>query len=241
MKTVIIGGSGYIGTKLVKHLHQLRRHCVSASPTSGIDTLTGSGLKEALKDAQVVIDVTNPRSFEGAAAMYFFDTPTRNLLSAGAETHVQHHIVLSVVGADRMSDIGYMRTKVAQEKLVRLGPISRTIVRATQFVEFVDTIVDLGAEGATARLPPVLMQPIAADDVVAFLIEVTDGAPFNNTIDLAGPEKVRMDVVARGINNRCGNRKKAVATSRVTKPGRVDPGTTRRRHRREEAEHRGWR
>lgn len=197
MRIVVIGGSGLIGSKLVKQLNQQGHQGVPASPTLCIDTLTGVGLAEALKNTQVVIDVTNPPSFEAAVAMQFFETSTRNLLSAEAQAHVQHHIILSVVGADRMSDIGYMRAKVAQEQIVQLGQIPYTLVRATQFYEFIGTITDLGTEGTTARLPPALMQPIAADDVVAFLIEVAEGAPYNGSVDLAGPERIRMDEVAR--------------------------------------------
>lgn len=201
MKIVVIGGSGLIGARLVRQLDQRGHQGIPASPASGVDTLTGSGLTAALKDAQVVIDATNPASFESAAVMHFFGTSTRNLLSAEAGTTVQHHIVLSVVGADRMADVGYMRAKVAQEQLVQLGPMPYTIVRATQFFEFIKTITDLGTQGATVRLPPVLMQPIAADDVVAFLIEVAERPPCNRTIDLAGPDRIRLDEVARRLLN----------------------------------------
>lgn len=199
MKIVVIGGSGLIGARLVRQLNQRGHQGIPASPTWGVDTLTGSGLTAALKDAQVVIDATNPASFESAAVMHFFGTSTRNLLSAEAGAKVQHHIVLSVVGADRMVDVGYMRAKVAQEQLVQLGPIPYTIVRATQFFEFIRTITDLGTQGTTARLPPALMQPIAADDVVAFLIEVAERKPSNSTIDLAGPDRICMDEAARRL------------------------------------------
>ncbi len=144
MKIVVIGGSGLIGSKLVRQLNQQGHQGVPALPTSGVDTLTGAGMVEALKDAQVVVDVTNPPSFEAAAVMHFFETSTRNLLSAEAEANVKHHVVLSVVGANRLSDIGYMRAKMAQEQLVRFGQIPYTIVRATQFFEFIGTIINLG-------------------------------------------------------------------------------------------------
>ncbi|MHC9062505.1 SDR family oxidoreductase [Nitrospira sp. CMX1] len=201
MKIVVIGGSGQIGARLVRQLNQRGHQGIPASPTSGIDTLTGAGLAAVLEDAQVVIDVTNPTSFESGTVMHFFDTSTRNLLSAEAEAKVEHHVVLSVVGADRMADVGYMCAKVAQEQLVQRGQIPYTIVRATQFFEFIRTITDLGTKGATVRLPPALMQPIAADDVVAFLVEVTERAPSNSTIDLAGPDRIRMDEIARRLLN----------------------------------------
>lgn len=201
MKIVVVGGSGQIGARLVRQLHQRGHQSISVSPTSGVDTLTGAGLTEAMRGAQVVIDVTNPASFESATVMHFFNTSTRNLLSAEVEAKVEHHVVLSVVGADRMSDVDYMRAKVSQEQLVQRGPIPYTIVRATQFFEFIRTITDLGTNGGTARLPPVLMQPIAADDVVAFLIEVVECVPRNSTIDLAGPDQIRMDEIARRLLN----------------------------------------
>lgn len=215
MKIVVIGGTGQIGARLVRQLNQRGHQGIPASPTSGVDTLTGAGLTAALKDARVVIDATNPASFESAAVMHFFDTSTRNLLSAEAEANVQHHVVLSVVGANRMSDIGYMRAKIAQEQLVRFGQIPYTIVRATQFFEFIGTITNLGTEGTTARLSPALMQPIAADDVVAFLIEVAESAPCNSTLDLAGPDRIRMDEVARRLLNSRQDLREVVADNQA--------------------------
>jgi uncharacterized protein YbjT (DUF2867 family) len=159
--------------------------------------MTGAGLAGAMKGARVVIDVTNPTSFEPGAALKFFEASTRNLLAAEAEAHARHHIVLSVVGADRMPSVPYMRAKIAQEDRVRAGSIPYTILRATQFFEFLGAIADGGTEGAVTRLPPVLMQPIAADDVVAALADVAQGEPGNAVVDLAGPDRIRMDDAAR--------------------------------------------
>jgi len=187
MKIVLIGGSGLIGSKLAKRLRDAGHQVTSASRTSGVDVITGTGLIAALKDAQVVVDVTNSPSFEPAAVMSFFETSTRNLLAAESQTGVRHHIALSVVGADRLKDMPYLRAKAAQEQLVFAGPIPYTIVRATQFFEFIGTIADVGTEGDTTRLSPALLQPIAADDVVTILADIAERTPSNSIIDLAGP------------------------------------------------------
>ena len=197
MKIVVIGGSGLIGKNLVSRLRAGGNDAVAASPSSGVDTLTGAGLAEALKGAQVVVDVTNSPSFEDAAVLKFFETSARNLLPAEAAAGVGHHVALSVVGADRLPDSGYMRAKVAQEKAIKAATVPYTIVRATQFFEFIGAIADGSTEGKTVRLPPALMQPIAADDVAAALADISVGRPLNGTIEVAGPEAIRMDELAR--------------------------------------------
>ena len=197
MKIVVIGGSGLIGRNLVKRLREGGHDAVAASPASGVDTLTGAGLAEALKGAQVVVDVTNSPSFEDAVVLKFFETSARNLLPAEAAAGVGHHVALSVVGADRVPDSGYMRAKVAQEKAIKAATVPYTIVRATQFFEFIGGIADWSTEGKTVRLPPALMQPIAADDVAAALADISVGRPLNETIEVAGPEAIRMDELAR--------------------------------------------
>src|SRR4051812_6162084 len=190
MKIVVIGGSGLIGKKLIPLLRQRSHEAVAASPSSGVNAVTGEGLAGALAGAGVVIDVTNAPSWEDAAVMEFFDKSTRNLLAAEAAAGVRHHVALSVVGADRMPDSGYMRAKVNQEKLIEAGGVPYSIVRATQFFEFLGAIAGSGAEGDTVRLPTAPMQPLAADDVAAALADVVAGAPLGATVELAGPEKM---------------------------------------------------
>ena len=197
MKIVVIGGSGLIGSKLVKRLRQDGHNPLAASPDSGVDIITGEGVAEALEGADVVIDVANAPAWDDAAVLDFFQTSSRNLLSAEAAAGVGHHVTLSVVGADRLPDSGYLRAKVAQEELVKAGPIPYTIVRATQFFEFIGRIAESGADGNTIRLSPALIQPEAADDVVSTLADVAVGAPLNDTVELAGPEAFRLDELAR--------------------------------------------
>lgn len=199
MKIVVIGGSGLIGTKLVNKLREHGHEAVAASPASGVDTLTGAGLTEALTGAQVVVDVSNSPSFEDAAVLKFFETSSRNLLPAEAAAGVKHHVALSVVGADRVPDSGYMRAKVAQEKLIEAGKVPYTILRATQFFEFIGRIADGSTEGNTVRLAPALMQPVAAEDVAAALARVAVGEPVNGMVELAGPEPIRLDELARRL------------------------------------------
>lgn len=199
MKIVVIGGSGLIGTKLVNNLREHGHEAVAASPDSGVDTLTGKGLAEALTGAQVVVDVSNSPSFEDAAVLKFFETSTRNLLSAEAAAGVRHHVALSVVGADRIPDSGYMRAKIAQEKLIKAAAVPYTILRATQFFEFIGRIADGSTDGNTVRLSPALMQPVAADDVAAELARVALGAPVGGIVELAGPEPIRLDELARRL------------------------------------------
>jgi uncharacterized protein YbjT (DUF2867 family) len=190
MKIVVIGGSGLIGKKLVPILRERGHEAVPASPSSGVNALTGEGLAEAFAGAQVVVDVSNSPSWEDAAVMEFFDKSTRNLLAAETAAGVGHHVALSVVGADRMSDSGYMRAKVNQEKLIEAGGVPFSIVRATQFFEFLGYIADSGAEGDSVRLSTAPMQPLAADDVAAALAEIAVGAPLNGMVELAGPERM---------------------------------------------------
>jgi uncharacterized protein YbjT (DUF2867 family) len=197
MKIVVIGGSGLIGTKLVSRLRQKGHEAVAASPNSGVNTITGEGLADALAGSQVVVDVANAPSFEDQAVLEFFETSGRNLLAAEAEAGVRHHVALSVVGTDRLPDSGYLRAKSAQEKLIKASKIPYTIVRSTQFFEFVNGIAQSGTVGQTIRLSPALLQPIASDDVAAALADATLGAPVNGTIEIAGPERIPLDGLAR--------------------------------------------
>jgi uncharacterized protein YbjT (DUF2867 family) len=197
MKLVVIGGSGLIGSKLVAKLRDHGHDAVPASPDSGVDTLTGEGLPEAVHGADVVVDVSNSPSFEAAAVLEFFETSTHNLLDAETAAGVGHHVALSVVGAARLPESGYMRAKVAQEKLIRGSSIPYSIVHATQFFEFVGRIADSATDGDTVRIPPVLFQPIAADDVAAALARVAVGEPRNGAIEIAGPEQFRFDELVR--------------------------------------------
>src|SRR5881296_4047516 len=193
MKIVVIGGSGLIGTKLVKNLRQHGHEVVAASPSSGVNTLTGEGLAEALTDAQVVVDVANSPSFEDKAVLEFFETSGRNLLAAEAAAGVGHHVALSVVGTERLLASGYFRAKMVQEKLIKASPVPYTIVRATQFFEFVSAIAQSATEGQTVRLPAALMQPIVSDDVADALADIAVGKPVNGTVELAGPEPIPLD------------------------------------------------
>ncbi len=197
MKIVVIGGTGLIGTKLVNNLRERGQEVVAASPSSGVNTFTGEGLAEALKGAQVVVDLANAPSWEDKAVMEFFQTAGRNLLAAEAVAGVRHHIALSIVGDDRLPASGYLRAKVAQENLIKASAIPFTIVRSTQFFEFAKGIVQSATEGQTVRLSPALFQPIAADDVAAALTDVALAEPLNGTIEIAGPEPIRMDEFAR--------------------------------------------
>jgi len=211
MKIVVIGGSGLIGKKLVPLLRGAGHEAVSASPSSGVNTLTGEGLTQALAGASVVVDVTNSPSWEDAAVMAFFDTSTRNLLAAERAAGAGHHVALSVVGADRMPDSGYMRAKVNQESLIKAGGVPYSIVRATQFFEFLGGIADSGGKGDTLRLPTAPMQPIAADDVAAALADVAVGAPLNATVELAGPEALPIAEFVGRFLAATGDKRKVIA------------------------------
>lgn len=197
MKIVVIGGSGLIGKKVVQNLRQKGHEVVAASPSTGVNTLTGEGLSGAMSGTRVVVDVANSPSFEDKAVLEFFQTSGRNLLAAEKVAGVKHHVALSVVGADRLQASGYFRAKLAQEELIKASTIPYTIVRATQFFEFVGAIAQSGTNGDTVRLPPALMKPIVSDDVAAELAEVALAQPLNGTIDLAGPESIRMDELVR--------------------------------------------
>ena len=203
MKIVVIGGSGLIGSKVVTQLGDQGHEVVAASPASGVNTLTGEGLAPALEGASVVVDVSNAPSFEDAAVLEFFETSTRNLLAAEATASVGHHVALSVVGTERLSDSGYFRAKIAQEQLIERAAIPYSIVHATQFFEFIDRIADAATHGDTVRLAPVLIQPMAADDVASAVAKVAVGPPVNDIVEGAGPEQFRLDdLVRRSLSDR---------------------------------------
>jgi uncharacterized protein YbjT (DUF2867 family) len=197
MKIVVIGGTGLIGTKVVNNLRRRGQEVLAASPSSGVNTFTGEGLTEALTDAQVVVDVANAPSWEDRAVMEFFKIEGRNLLAAEAAAGVRHHVALSIVGADRLPDIGYLRAKIAQENLIKASGIPFTIVRSTQFFGFVKGIIQSATEGQTVRLSHALVQPIAADDVATALTGFALAKPLNGTVEIAGPEPIPMDDFAQ--------------------------------------------
>jgi len=200
MKIVVLGGTGLIGSKVVRIL-QGQQHEVLAASGKTVDLLTGKGLSEALQGAQVVVDLTNSPSFEDSAVLNFFETSARNLFPAETAAGVRHHVALSIVGADRMGNIGYMRAKVAQEKAIKASGIPYTIVRATQFFEFIGSLADGGTEGGTVRISNVLMQPIAAEDIASAVAKIALQAPKNGYINVAGPERRRLDDLARELLN----------------------------------------
>ena len=198
MKIVVIGGTGLIGSKTVAILRQGGHEVVAASPQTGVNTITGEGLEEAVAGTQVVIDLANSPSWEDQAVLDFFETSGRNLLAAEAAAGVRHHVAVSIVGTDRMPDNGYFRAKVAQERLVEKSGVPYTIIRATQFMEFLGGIAASGAGGSTVRLSPGLFQPIAADDVAAIVADVALAAPRNGIVEIAGPERAPLsDIIAR--------------------------------------------
>jgi uncharacterized protein YbjT (DUF2867 family) len=203
MKIVVIGGSGLIGSKLVANLDERGHEAVPAGPDTGVNTLTGEGLAEVLGGADVVVDVSNSPSFADEDVMEFFTTSTGNLLAAEKDAGVGHHVAVSIVGADRLPESGYLRAKVAQEQLIEKGPISYTIVRSTQFFEFVGRIADEATDGDEVRLSTGLMQPIAADDLAALVADVAVDEPVNGVVEVAGPERVAMDeLIRRGLRAR---------------------------------------
>ncbi len=197
MRIVVIGGTGLIGSKLVTKLSEQGHEAVPASPDTGVNTLTGDGLAEVLEGADVVVDVSNSPSFEADAVLAFFETSTKNLLEAEGQAGVGHHVALSVVGTDRLSESGYFRGKIAQEKLIKESLIPYSIVHATQFFEFIKSIADAATDGMTVRLAPVLIQPMAADDVASAVGKTAAGPPVNGTIEVTGPEQFRLDELIR--------------------------------------------
>jgi uncharacterized protein YbjT (DUF2867 family) len=211
MKIVVIGGSGLIGSNVVNRLRQNGHEVVAASPKSGVNTLTGEGLAEALAGAQVVVDVANSPSFEAKAVLEFFETSGRNLLAAEKAAGVGHHVALSVVGTERLLDSGYFPAKLAQEKLIKDSGIPYTILRATQFFEFVGAIVQSGTEGDVIRLSPALFQPIASDDVAAALADLAVAPPLNATVEVAGPEPMPLDKIARQFLAAKGDSRQVIA------------------------------
>jgi uncharacterized protein YbjT (DUF2867 family) len=215
MKIVVIGGSGLIGKKVVANLRQHGHEVVAASPSSGVNTVTGEGLAQALAGAQVVVDVANAPSWEDSAVLAFFETSGRNLLAAEGAAGVGHHVALSVVGTDRLLASGYFRAKMAQEKLIKASPIPYTIVRATQFFEFVGGIAQFATEGQTVRLPPALMQPIAAEDVAAAVADVALAEPLNGTLEVAGPEPIRQDELVRQFLKATGDTRTVITDPRA--------------------------
>jgi uncharacterized protein YbjT (DUF2867 family) len=211
MKIVVIGGSGLIGSKLVDRLRLGGHEVVAASPASGVNTITGEGLAEALANTQVIVDVANSPSFEDKAVLEFFETSGRNLLGAEASAGVKHHVALSVVGTDRLSESGYFRAKIAQEKLIRASKIPYTIVHSTQFFEFLGGIAQSGTDGDTVRLSPAFVQPIASDDVAAAMADFTLGAPVNGVVEIAGPERVRLTELVQRFLTATQDPRKVVA------------------------------
>src|SRR3954452_24584852 len=197
MKIVVIGGTGLIGSKLVNKLREHGHEAIAAAPNTGVNTLTGEGLAEVLRGASVVVDVSNSPSWEDAAVMKFFETSTRNLLSYEAAAGVGHHVALSVVGTDRLSESGYFRAKIAQEKLIKESSIPYSIVQATQFFEFLKGLADLSMVRDKVHFPPVLFQPMAADDVATALATIAVGPPVNGAVEIAGPEQFRVDDLVR--------------------------------------------
>ena len=215
MKIVVVGGTGLIGTKVVKNLRDGGHEVVAASPSKGINSVTGEGLAAAFTGAQVVVDVTNAPSWEDKAVLEFFETSSRNLLAAEAAADVGHHLALSVAGTDRLLASGYFRAKMAQENLITASGIPFTIVHATQFFEFVKSIAQSGTGGSTIQLSSVLMQPMASDDVAAAVAEVALGQPVNGMIEIAGPDQIRQDELIRQYLSATGDARKVVTDAKA--------------------------
>ncbi|MFC4313654.1 SDR family oxidoreductase [Steroidobacter flavus] len=210
MKIVVIGGTGLIGSKLVSTLRAKGHEVLAASPDSGVNTITGEGLPAALAGAQVVVDVANSPSFEDAAVLKFFETAGKNLLAAEERAGVKHHLALSIVGTDRLPDSGYMRAKVAQEKLIKNSPVPYTILRSTQFFEFIGRIAEESPDGKSLRVSDAMFQPIVSDDVVATLAELALGAPVNGTIEVGGPEQFRIGELVQRVLTAKGDKRQVI-------------------------------
>lgn len=211
MKIVVIGGSGLIGSNVVNRLRLNGHETLAASPGTGVNIITGKGLAEALVGAQVVVDVANSPSFEDRAVLEFFETSGRNILAAEADAGVEHHVALSIVGTDRLPENGYFRAKVAQENLIKASKIPYTILRATQFFEFIEGIINSANDGGLLRLSPALIQPVAADDVSAVLADLAVGAPLNDTVEVGGPDRFPLDELARKFLAACDDKRQVIA------------------------------
>lgn len=211
MRIVVIGGTGLIGSKLVEKLREAGHDALAASPDTGVDILTGEGLAEALAGAEVVVDVSNAPAWDDAAVMDFFLTSSGNILTAETAAGISHHVALSIVGTDRLPASGYFRAKLAQEEAIKAATVPYTIVRATQFFEFLGRIADSNSDGETVRIPPVLVQPEAAEDVAAALAVAAVGAPANGTVELAGPETFRFDELTRRVLSASGDARHVTA------------------------------
>jgi uncharacterized protein YbjT (DUF2867 family) len=211
MKIAVIGGNGLVGANVVCRLRRAGHEVVAASPKSGVNTITREGLALAVSGAHAIVDVANAPSFEDDAVLAFFETSTRNLLAAEAVAGVEHHLALSVVGAEHLPESGYMRAKAAQETLIKSSGIPFTILQSTQFFEFVGGIVQSGTDGGAIRVSPALLQPIASDDVAAVLAELAVGAPVNGTVEVAGPERIPLDVIARTYLAANGDKRQVIA------------------------------
>ena len=210
MKTVVIGGTGLIGSKLVNKLREMGHEAVAAAPNTGVDTITGAGLREALAGARVVVDVSNSPSFEEKAVMEFFTTSTRNLLAAEKDAGVGHHVALSVVGTDRLLESGYFRAKMAQEQLIKESEVPYTILRSTQFFEFVARIATESSDGKSVRATSAFIQPIVSDDVVSALAEIAVAEPANGIVEIAGPERFHIDELLRQLMKATGDARQVI-------------------------------
>jgi len=211
MKIVVIGGTGLIGSKVVEKLKQNGHEAIAAAPNTGVNTITGQGLAEAMAGAQVVVDVSNSPSFEEQAALDFFQTAGRNITAAEVKAGVHHHVALSVVGTDRLQDSGYFRAKLAQEQLIKASPIPYTLIHATQFFEFLRQIAEFSVVDGSVRLPPVMFQPMAADDVASAVAKLALGEPANDVIEIAGPETFTLDEAIRQVLRHDGDDREVVA------------------------------
>ncbi|OJU10954.1 MAG: NmrA family transcriptional regulator [Caulobacterales bacterium 68-7] len=226
MKIVVIGGTGRIGSRVVAGLQALGHEALAAAPNTGVDTLTGKGLAEALAGAQVVVDVANSPSFDDEPAMTFFQTSGRNLIAAEIAAGVRHHLALSVVGTERLQTSGYFRAKLAQEALIEASPIPYTLLRSTQFFPFITGIIQSGAVGDEVRLSQALVQPVSADDVAEALVDLALASPLNRTVEIAGPQPIRLDAFARRYLDAVGDHRRVVADPQTLYFGAVLDDTT---------------